>query len=420
MNDLYVLSIDEFDGSLWKIPQRALKSHEGGVGVLEQTLWKTHLLGAKSDSLAFLTAETIYEITPLGVTMHTTSAVTGPSHCFHGVDGSVVYVRCIFVDGTAWGRFGGSFVWPLSFEQHNLLRKHRGLEFKIPEDQSGRRQRPSPKSFRGATLVTDFCSLTPSERAFYASAPVAPYIFDDCGVTLEKYWRATRHHKDAAPSRVAIRSRLRRDAERRKIDSVTVLLEKSNDPLIERNVFKNARTGMRVLTDLMKKPATFSEEGDVGGSSRRDFFGVEGIPSDLQGAILHAYVDSVLRMPNPSDTIQAFCAIRLVCKDWSALATLFSNQLIAAAVCSLYKFVIYGRPMSPDRMLCPASWTYRELGCSAEVLLGLDTELHPGVVFHLLRKRRALDLLPSVCVERARTRRVEPAAPPARLLSLFK
>ena len=423
MSEYYFLLIDEHDSSLWKVPEASLASAElGGINVIDNADFVQHVLPAKRDNLAFFNAEMIETLVGLPFNDPVAQSLPRPSHKFHGATpGTFVLANCIRVLQSAWSGYGAPFLWLYSFESHNAAQRRLDVgPFDLPVEpaRAGRLSsvRPSPQSLRGAARVTDFAKLTASERDFYLSVPVAPVLFYDCALNLEKYWRTTRSHKEAAPQRVAFKTRLRRDSERRKVENVSVLLEKAADPLVERNVVENARHGLLVLTELNNSKRAMCWGDDRTAQHPPDFFGPNGLPMELQSLVVRYAVEGALANPSPRESTAALSALRLTSSQFCKQATLLADLAVLGAVKAIRSFVLDAESLSPERALRPASWTYREFGTSPHVLAHRIANSR-RVALELLRARKRDKLSEGVCRERGVVRR-EAAGPPPRLRRL--
>ena len=423
MDDHYFLLIDEHDSSLWRVPERSLASGQvGGINVIDNSAFVQHVLAAKRDNLAFFNAEMIETLAGLPFNDSAKLHAPMPSHKLHGAThGSFVFANAVRVLNSAWSCYGSPFLWLYSFESHNSVQRRADVgPFDLPVEptRGGRLSsvRPSPASVRGAERVTDFAKITASERDFYLSCPVAPFVFFDCALNLVKYWRSTRSHKEAAPQRVAFKTRLRRDSERRKVENVTILLEKASDPLVERNVVENARQGLQVLTELTNSKRSSLFDGGKVAHPPPDFFGPNGLPMELQSVVLRYAVEDALGSTSPAQSVAALSSLRLTSRHFWKHATVLADIAVVRAVYAVRSFVMDAAPLSPERAQRPAAWTYRELGISPHALAHrVGNTKQPAR--QLLRVRVQQQMSEGVCRERGILRR-EAASVPSRLRRL--
>ena len=387
--------IDETSGKLWKFPKTSILASSAPATVSAKS-WTDHFDNAKRDSYTFVNAEVIGSFT---ASRHLLKAAT-----YTNSVPIVVSTKTVSIAHPKFSNYGGSFHWPISFEAS----MHLATDLK-PKFGDVYQQRPSPADIFGAVQVAEYAvELFPSEREFLLRVSCAPYIFRDCSEMLEQYWRSTRLHKECHPSRIAIQTRMGRESELRRILNVNTLLEKAKDPEIEFIVRKNASRGMRVLGELLEIT------NDAGRGSRRRkrehaiggvcFFGVNGLPLELQSVILSMCVKAIFAYPDSVTASRTFAALRSTCKLFQSESCSIGNRLISGAHHELNSFVLCGKPLRDSRMSGLASWTYREFGCPPSLLLhGLDDRNDAAVPWlAYLRARTAAGLAANVCTERAK------------------
>ena len=416
----YILMIDETSGTLWKIPESSisLSTTQPSVSVPSKS-WLNFIDHAKRDAYTFVNAEVVIDLqrhvqdrppTPTHVLLASGSNETTPR---------VVYTQSVTISHTHFRGYASTFHWALSFEQHaevfaqaqrsnsqHLLEQGDAL---APKLSSLYHQRPCPSAVQGATRVIDFGSeLTAAERDFFVSVSCAPYLFRDCSYTLEQYWKSTRLHKEHFPSRLALKNRIGREAELRKLRSVNVLLEKARDPTIEKRVLENATNGMKVLNDLMDntnvcaKRIRIAYDRPVSKGRPTAFFGDEGLPHEIQSKILLMSVQTAFSNPDCRAAHSQFASIRSTCSAFRTEATLLGDQLVTDAMDDLQRFVSTG---ISRRMELGSSWVYRELACPPSMLMRNIAERKPSnshVCLVYMRERMRANLSENICKERGK------------------
>jgi hypothetical protein len=365
------LMIDERTGRLWKIPPEALDSQLRERQIVPGWRWRSQFLSANKDAYTFLTAEVLDCMSCPGTDAHVQAH---PTLVFKSItENHVVYTRNILVEHRKWKDYGGSFCWPVSYEQHDRLCGTVLGPQSVLAPNSYYERRPSPDFIYGATLVSEIeTELTASERDFYSNSCCAPYLFRDCYQSLEQYWRSAKRHKEHHPDRLALKCRLKREEERRRIKDVHTLLKRSHDPCVSKLVVRNAKRGMRVLDELMQNPPVKQTE-----SQKRpklvftSFFGQEGLPLDIQGAVLQSFVEATFSIADSKQAFKQLKALRLVCKSVNAMLTETANFILKNACTEALAFVNDGITMNDSRATSLQYWTYREFGCPPAFLMEL-------------------------------------------------
>ena len=252
--------------------------------------------------------------------------------------------------------------------------------------------------------MIDFGSdLTAAERDFFVSVSCAPYLFRDCSYTLEQYWKSTRLHKEHFPSRLALKNRIGREAELRKLRSVNVLLEKARDPTIEKRVLENATNGMKVLNDLMDNANVCAKrmriaERPVSECRPTAFFGNEGLPHEIQSKILLMSVQAAFSNPDSRAAHRQFASIRSACSAFRTEATLLGDELVSDVIDDIQRFVSTGRSRRTE---LGSSWIYRELACPPSMIMrGLAGHSHTCLIY--MRERMRANLSENICKERGK------------------
>ena len=412
---MYALMIDEESGTLWRIPETSICARRPVTTSIPSTTWEGAIDRAKRDAYTFVNAEVIRDLTR-GIT----PSAHFPTHALQAVDHRgaprVVYTQTMKIMHARQPCAPERFHWPLAFEQQAevfesasadgapIVGYGKPVSPRLPSPG----QRPSPRTIKGATLVTNFAEITDGERAFFVSVSCAPYLFRDCSSSLEQYWKSTKLHKEHFPSRLALKNRIGRNAELRNLKSVQTLLEKTLDPTIEKRVVENASKGLEILSELQ---ITNSQKRQrVTHRVWPDFFCH--LPDDIQCLILKYCVQSAFANPNHRAAYREFGALRTISKTFRAQLDKLGSDLVVGAWDELHAFVTHATPLSPERMLHPASWTYREFGCSATLFLHrmaclkhayVCTQVeHIWVCRQFFFERMAGSLSTNICIERAK------------------
>jgi hypothetical protein len=414
--------IDETAGAIWKIPESSIGlSHTHPNVSVPSKSWLNFIENAKRDAYTFVNAEVVLDLqrhvqdrppTPAHVLLATESTETTPR---------VVYTQSVTIFHPHFRGYASTFHWALSFEQHTEVfaqaqrTDSRQLlelgEPVAPKLSSLYHQRPCPSAVQGATRVVDFASeITACEREFFVSVSCAPYLFRDCSSTLEQYWRSTRLHKEHFPSRMALKNRIGREAELRKLRSVHMLLEKARDPTIEKRVLENATNGMKVLNDLMDVTNVCAKRIRIAydsppvseGRPTTAFFGDDGLPHEIQSKILLMGVQAAFSNPDCRAAHCQFASIRSTCSAFRTEATLLGDQLVTDAMDDLQRFVSTG---CSRRTEIGSSWVYRELACPPSMLLRGIAERKPSDYHDCLvymQERMRANLSANICKERGK------------------
>jgi hypothetical protein len=226
----------------------------------------------------------------------------------------------------------------------------------------------------GATMVGRLdTELGVSERHFYLNACCAPYLFRDCSHSLEQYWKSAKRHKEHHPDRLALKCRLQREEERRRMRQVHTLLERSQDPVVVRTVVNNAKRGIKVLNELMDNAfvTQYTENEKLPKRQFTSFLGEQGLPLEIQSMIIKTALETSFAVCDAKQSFRQFKSLRLVSKDVAKIATESANSILRDAASEASGFVDHGTAMSSSRMHSLHYWTYRELGCSPNNLLEL-------------------------------------------------
>jgi hypothetical protein len=427
----YGLMIDEVSGALWKFPSTSivLMPLSGLWPPVSLQWWRDHIDHAKKDTHTFLNAEVIRDLYmplhPTGSSGYSPRFVLKLNRRAEDQGGSVMYTQTVSVRSNDKGDDQGQrFHWAFSYELHAevfkkaLEQQHQSLlqcgAPISPELSEQYQQRPGPQHIDGASMVCDFANeITPSEREFYTKVSCAPYVFRDCSYSLEQFWKSTRLHKDHHPSRLALKHRLGRETEIQRLRCVNVLLEKAQDPVVERLVFQNATNGMRILGELIDNTNGRIEESeakrlrtccDSSPVVRTSFFGKTGLPVELQHMILEQSVGDSLCLPSTRAAFRSFMSIWSTCRFFQECATRIGSALVADASRQLNDFVLHGSEMNPSRMARLGSWSYAELACSPELLLrcARDVPQNRPLCLHYFDVRKTSVLAANICRERAK------------------
>ena len=404
--------IDETSGTLWRIPTTSIIA-SFAPAIVSAKSWTDHIDHAKRDSYTFVNAEVLQPFT-FGTPGHVLKAST-----YTNSVPVVIYTQTVSITHPNFPDYGSTFHWSISFEMHadvwkNVQNQQSGMFMQFGQPITPKivglyEQRPSPRDILGSVLVTTFASeLRASEREFFVCVSCAPYLYRDCSDSLEQYWRSTRMHKECHPNRLAIQNRIGRESEIRRIRNVHTLLEKAKDPEIECIVRNNADRGMRVLGELME----ITNDADCGHRWRKledsvgdvCFFGADGLPCDIQSAILSLCVKATFAYPDSIMASRTFAALRSTCKLFNSEASSIGNKLVSSAYDELNAFVLHATPMCESRMSGVASWSYREFGCSPSLLLhGMGGRNDAAGRWQAyMRARTAAGLAANVCTERAK------------------
>jgi len=416
---------DETSGTLWKIPKSSILLSHPNANVPSKS-WLNFIDHAKRDAYTFVNAEVIRDLQrhvqapPPLVPGHVLASGSGETP-------RVVYTQSITISHSHFKNYASAFHWALSFEQHaevftqaQTTGSRPLLDLGVPMEpklSSLYHQRPCPSAIHGATRVVDFASeITAEEREFFASVSCAPYLFRDCSYSLEQYWKSTRLHKEHFPSRMALKTRIGREDELRNLRNVRGLLEKAQDPTIEKLVLENAKNGMKVLNELMDVTngvVCAKRKRIIGRSDHQSttFFGDAGLPYEIQSKILLVCVKEAFANPDCRATQREYASIRSTCRAFELDATLLGNRQISGAIHDLQRFVSTGTMASCKMKL--GSWTYKEFACPPSMLLRGIPERTPNNHMSLIyiRERMRANLSENICKERAKAVRPVNEAP---------
>ena len=392
------LTIDETDGSVWSIPMDSMVLETTPPPVLYES-WRKHVEKASRDAYAFVCSESIAQLNlEEGVS---TPIAVGINFAFVSRDSkNVVLASGLNFEYAFWADFGNSFVFPFSYQRHCqysaqtpfVLAGRTPLEAPDVHSKESALRRPSPAMILNAVKIPVeryATMLSASEREFVATTPVAPYLFRDCTINLEHYWKATKLHKEHSPRRIAFKSQIKRDAERRRLMDVRVLYDRTaENPLAQKIVLRNAKIGVAALQSLQSN--TLAVQGasasrvrlfdtddaaddaadDATNDATNDATHTLSLPDELSCKILEHAVSAILAMPNARASIRAFGALRLVSYRVCSEVTTFANERVFSAQRELGNFVLHGtvrRPLAELRC-----WTYSELGVTPTLLVRDD------------------------------------------------
>jgi len=399
------LMVDERSGKLWNVPPSALVIQLRGPLAVSHQAWNTKFLNTNKDAFAFLTAEVALEIAGRSEL---------PTHVFESSkEGCVIYTIAISVQNSRWSDFGSTFHWPMSFERHfELGEQSQSFGAPVPPifdiQHDYHPQRPHPSFISGSKMVLDVATeLNASQRDFYLNACCAPYLFRDCSYSLEQYWKSTKRHKEHHPHRLALKHRMKREEERRKLENLQTLLERSNDPNVEKLVVRNAKRGIQVLSELMQNTNDSQYELKRRRLNFTSFFGNEGLPLELQSVIVKMCVEDTLSNSDSTEAWKVFKSYRNVSVGFREIASEIATLLVRDASADLCGFICKGVPLRQPRMDSFHYWTYRELGCSPTGLVNMASALSSPQklqrpVWQLYFKERlASGLAANVCRQRA-------------------
>lgn len=393
------LVIDTSTGTLWSLPaSSSITAPFVNSFSVEFSTFASTYISARRDSTTFLNADFLCELAgqtfdaaPFTVILEG----TGPD--------SAVYCVNVQIKNARWEQWGKSFLFPYSFSSaHNRYEAISAiLDDALPAplrptlDES--RVYPHPRAILGARQVTDLEELSCSEREFYLSATVAPYIFRDCTNHLEDFWRSARRHKEHHPRRMALAQQLVRNSELQKIQRVNALLVRTDDdPAMQKAVASNAKNGLRVLTELLQ-PANGAAAAASAHTKPTHFFGPEGLPAELQEAVFASFFESLCASVDTNAVARSACAMRATCTLFCDAARIGDGLLDGAAE-TVRRFVELGVPLGPERPV--GSWSYREFACHPSLLWNARGRHDPGFAAYL-KRRYVAQLAPAICNARA-------------------
>jgi hypothetical protein len=413
------LMVDERSGKLWNVPPNALVIQLRGPLEVSHQAWNTKFLNTNKDAFAFLTAEVALELAGRSEL---------PTHVFESSkEGCVIYTIAISVQNSRWSGFGSTFHWPVSFEKHfELGEQSQSFGAPVPPifdiQHDYHPQRPHPSFISGSTMVLDVATeLNASQRDFYLNACCAPYLFRDCSYSLEQYWKSTKRHKEHHPHRLALKHRMRREEERRKLENLQTLLERSNDPNVEKLVVRNAKRGIKVLSELMQNAPDVQYVSKRRKLNFTSFFGNEGLPLELQSVIVKMCVQHALSNSDSAEAWKMFKSFRNVSVGLREIASEIGTSLVRDASADLCAFICKGMPLRQSRMDSFHYWTYRELGCSPTCLVDMASALSlspkgqkPAWQLYF-KARLASGLAANVCRQRATVELKKRHLPPNRV-----
>ena len=384
----YFLSIDEFDGRIYRVPKQSLVLEIRPPLRIEAHKWTNVFVDSRRDSTCFVNAETIGWI----------SGVAGPCAVFKSkIDGQYLYANSIDVFG-ADSAVGQRFLWPLSHHQH-YCSWIRFCEFRFPSTEELQpikdkfqvlEQRPSPSRIAGAVCLEDpGASMSELERLFFLQSITGRFIFRDARESIDSFVRHTRKRKETFPERVRFHSTVNHQKQLQRKEYCENLKTKANDPKLYEQVKKRALYGLAFLESLKTPPAIKV--------SNSNGINLNSIGCDLFDFIIENVVSNILKTQNSIESAVAFRSLLLVDKHFSKTARSTANRLILDAKNSLSDFVLTGQTEYERVERLP--WImYRRFSCSPYLLLRVNSNVE------YFKQRISCKLEPSISVARAHAR----------------
>jgi hypothetical protein len=428
--EMQMYMIDESTGSIYEIPRESIISfHPTATSCMKYAIWCEHVLNAKQDVYAYTNAEMIVSISQSS----SPTCILKHSDTNEYIYAQVIELKNAPIELCEYGvnpqKLGGSFLWPLSYNQHDLVWRKvcsrgassgmSGYPPILNPDVSACSlrapcMRPRPWDVFGAREAAS-TTLSGTDRFSALLFPVSPFLFRDGRARRDRYSRAIGKYVEQQPIRTAHKKRVAIEMTSRKRSDRHELRELYVENSKNCSITRFIRNVPIAINDL-RTISGVHENGfaDCASSSKRRLVTppataprsavcFEGLPHDVQCLILRRACTSILSTPDIGLSKQRTRDLLLVSKAFNKIVT---DELYASITGMLYRIVgsITDGNFDPY-MACVHS--YRQLSCPPHSLLEVHASLSLGgitklnIVKRYFRSRSRSNVSPRVCSARA-------------------
>ena len=394
--------IDETHGSLYTIPTASIAwIHSVERSKIKFNVWLDNVVNTPTDSNAFTNSEMI--INRSNSSSPTCILKTHDNEGF--IFAQILELHNVPSKYKTYGVtnecIGGCFVWPLSYNQHQVIWTKIVQESSItsslrsfPPVQpplisfsddgkfSGPETRPRPCMINGAVKTSISSELTPNERFALLVFCTSQFLYRNGKAITERHVRASRKYMDEFPMIQTMKQNLMNECNTRRQENIndiqsTVHAETFSSMI--RNA-PNMVTDLRMISGLPIAAATFvtTKRKEVS-RNQPSYFGCcdSLLADDAQFSILKRAVMNVFANTDTKEGHIDFTSLSLTSRYVNNAVMDISHTVLTKASSRVHESLIFGA----ENNTCKISrWTYYFFSCSPVLLLDLYTRSTNNVV----------------------------------------